>query len=271
MARISFDAYQQAASEQSGSEVGFFSLKNDGDEAVVRILHNSSADFDIIAAHPIKVGEYFRKAACLRNPGEATEKCPLCAAGTKLQYRMFVHMIQYAKDEAGNITAKPVVWDRSAKDMSQKLVTMIQEYGPLSDCVFKVRRNGKAGDMQTTYEILFANPNVYRPDLYPKDAAAAFDNYDTLGTKVYNKNYEELVTFLNTGSFPNSQQNNQAAAQSATPPTAPATTTGGYVAETPSAADRPPFDGGMYVGANPPATGANYNAAGAPTRPNRYY
>ena len=270
MARISFDAFQQAASEQSGSEVGFFSLKNDGDEAVVRILHNSSEDFDIIATHPIKVGEYFRKAACLRNPGEAPDKCPLCASGAKLQYRIFVHMIQYSTGENGTIIAKPVVWDRSAKDMSQKLVTMIQEYGPLSDCVFKVRRNGKAGDMQTTYEILFANPNVYRPDLYPKDAAAAFDNYDTLGTKVYNKSYDELVTFLNTGSFPGSQQSNQAPTQTAAPATAPHTatapTTGGYVAGAPSAADRPPFDGGTYVGAGAPATGTT-----APARPNRYY
>ena len=264
MARISFNAYQQAAaSEQNESSIGFFSLKNDGDEAVVRILHNSSDDFDIIAAHPIKVGEYFRKAACVKNPGDPKDKCPLCAADIKLQYRMFVHMIQYTKDEAGQIVAKPVVWERSAKDMSQKLMTMIQEYGPLSDCVFKVRRNGKAGDMQTTYEILFANPAVYRPDLYPADVAKAFDGYDTLGTKVYNKTFAELQTFLETGAFPGNQQQNQApaAAPQATytqaTQTPPMSTSGGYAPVAPTAADRPPFDVNTQ--------------AGSVARPNRYY
>ena len=267
MARISFSAYQQAAASEQSEGIGFFSLKNDGDEAVVRILHNSSDDFDIIAAHPIKVGEYFRKAACVKAPGESPEKCPLCAAGIKLQYRMFVHMIQYTKDEAGQIIAKPVVWERSAKDMSQKLMAMIQEYGPLSDCVFKVRRNGKAGDMQTTYEIMFANPNVYRPDLYPTESAKAFDGYDTLGTKVYNKTAAELQTFLETGSFPGSQQQNQAPAAApqttytqpaytqAQPQMAPTQT--GYNPVAPTAADRPPFDGGTPVG--------------GVARPNRYY
>ena len=265
MARISFNAYQQAAAnEQNESNIGFFSLKNDGDEAVVRILHNSSDDFDIIAAHPIKVGEYFRKAACVKAPGDPKDKCPLCAADIKLQYRMFVHMIQYTKDENGQIVARPVVWERSAKDMSQKLMSMIQEYGPLSECVFKVRRNGKAGDMQTTYEIMYANPNVYRPDLYPTDAAKAFDGYDTLGTKVYNKTAAELQVFLDTGSFPGAQPQAQSApatpaAYTQTPPaqTPPQMgTSGGYAPAAPSTADRPPFDGGVYAG-----TG----------RPNRYY
>lgn len=260
MARISFNAYQQAAAnEQNESSIGFFSLKNDGDEAVVRILHNSSDDFDIIAAHPIKVGEYFRKAACLKNPGDPKDKCPLCAADVKLQYRMFVHMIQYTKDENGQIVSRPVVWERSAKDMSQKLMSMIQEYGPLSDCVFKVRRNGKAGDMQTTYEIMYANPNVYRPDLYPTDAANAFIGYDTLGTKVYNKTAAELQTFLETGAFPGTQQQAQvapAAQHTTSQPVPQMNTQGGYAPATPSVTDRPPFDGGTTVG-----TG----------RPNRYY
>jgi hypothetical protein len=268
MARINCDTFQQVNDQTSSGGVGFFSLKNDGDEAVVRILHNSPEDFDIIAAHPIKVGEYFRKAACLRNPNEPSSKCPLCAADVKLQYRIFVHMIQYTKDENGAIVAKPVVWERSARDMSQKLVTMLQEYGPLSECVFKIRRNGKSGDMQTTYEILYANPNIYRPDLYPMDGASAFEKYDALGTKVYDKNYDELVTFLNTGSFPNTQQSSTTAPQATQPamtaptppPAAAAPTTGGYVAAAPSATDRLPFGGGVPVGSTPVGG-----------RPNRYY
>lgn len=278
MARVSFDTFQQTAAQSDGGSndgIGFFSLKNDGDEAVVRILHDSPDTFDIVATHTVQIGERYRKVSCLRNPGDAVECCPLCKTGAKLGYRFFVHMLQYGKDEQGKVTVKPVVWDRSAKQMSQKLVTMIQEYGPLSDCVFKVRRNGKSGDKDTTYEILFANPSVYRPDLYPKDDKA-FENYNTMGSKVLDKTFEEVSEFVATGSFPargGNRNNSTAPATPVTPATnyqAPvvpsaneeALTTGpsGYGAP----ASRPPFDGGTYVG-------NSGMSSGAPNRPNRYY
>jgi hypothetical protein len=83
---------------------------------------------------------------------------------------------------------------------------MIQEYGPLSDCVFKIRRNGKPQDKNTTYEIMLANPNVYRPDLYPKDASA-FDGFTVSGRQVINKTAEEMNVYLSTGSFPEKATN----------------------------------------------------------------
>lgn len=273
MARVSFDAFQQtAANDNSGGNdgIGFFSLKNDGDEAVVRILHDSTDSFDIVATHTVQIGDRYRKVSCLRNPGDGVDACPLCKTGAKLGYRFFVHMLQYGKDEQGKVTVKPVVWDRSAKQMSQKLVTMIQEYGPLSDCVFKVRRNGKSGDKDTTYEILFANPAVYRPDLYPKDTRA-FENYNTMGSKVLDKNFEEMSEFVATGSFPARGGNRGNGGNTPTPapayqaPVTPSADedaiTGGYTA--PVTNSRPPFDGGTYVG--------NNNNNQAPARPNRYY
>lgn len=202
MAKISYEAYQSMSTEQeyTGGGVGFFSLKNDGDEAIVRIMHDSPADYDILSTHSVKVGDRYTKVECL-NEGANSSLCPMCKSGAKLQYRFFVHMIQYVKDEQGNIISKPVVWDRSAKDMAAKLNAMLQEYGPLSDCIFKVRRNGKAGDMKTTYEIMFANPNVYRPDLYPNDTEV-FKSYTASGKQVMNKTAEEMEVFLATGNFP---------------------------------------------------------------------
>lgn len=277
MARISFDTFQQTAAHSdggSGDGIGFFSLKNDGDEAIVRILHDSPETFDIVATHSVQIGERYRKVSCLRNPGDSIDACPMCKTGAKLGYRFFVHMLQYGKDEQGKVTVKPVVWDRSAKQMSQKLVTMIQEYGPLSDCVFKVRRSGAANSKDTTYEILFANPAVYRPDLYPKDTRA-FENYNTLGSKVLDKTFEEMSEFVATGNFPARGGNRGNSSNgSSTPTAAPTyqapvtpseneealtTAPGGYSSPT----VRPPFDGGTYVG--------NNNNTGAPARPNRYY
>lgn len=276
MARVSFDTFQQTAAQSDGGSndgIGFFSLKNHGDEAIVRILHDTPDSFDIVATHTVQIGERYRKVSCLRNPGDAVDCCPLCKTGAKLGYRFFVHMLQYGKDDQGNVTVKPVVWDRSAKQMSQKLVTMLEEYGPLSDCVFKVRRSGKAGDKDTTYEIMFANPAVYRPDLYPKNDTA-FANYNTMGSKVLEKTFDELSEFVATGSFPsrggnrNNNTNQAPTAPSANyhTPVVPSdneeTLTAGPGYSAP--ATRPPFDGGTYVG-------NNGMASGAPSRPNRYY
>lgn len=253
MARISFEDYQRVQENKEatkGDGVGFLALKNDGDEAIVRIIHDSTDSLDIVAVHNLKVGEYYKNVACLRASGEPTDKCPLCATGVPMKYRCYVHMIMYGKDEQGNITARPVVWERSAKEMSQKLITMLQEYGPLSDNLFKIRRNGKSGDMHTTYEIIYANPNIYKQEMYPKDAAKVFDTFNSIGNKVLDKTFEDLVYFTeHNGTFPGANTNASPAQN------APAV---GY--EPPSN----PY-GNPQV-AEPPV----YNTT-TPNRPNRYY
>ena len=282
MARINFDTFQQAMKEQDNTPsngVGFFGLKNDGDEALVRILHNSSDDFDIVAVHNVKVGERYRKVNCLNGDGQGT--CPLCTANNRSQYRFFVHMVQYVKNEQGQIVPKLVIWDRSAKQMSQKLVSMIQEYGPLSDSVFKIRRSGAAGSMETTYEIMFANPNIYKPELYPIPEGA-FANYNVIGGAVMNKSASDLEVFMATGNFPNANpQQNVAPAAEMTPPTtynqAPPTNYQPQVAPQAAPQHTTPTPGygapANYPSQQPNAYSSqmpNMNTS-TPGRPNRYY
>ena len=282
MARINFDTFQQTMKEQENtntSGVSFFGLKNDGDEALVRILHNSSADFDIVAVHNLKVGERYRKVNCLGGDGQGS--CPLCAANNRSQYRFFVHMVQYVKDEQGQIVPKLVIWDRSAKQMSQKLVSMIQEYGPLSDSVFKIRRSGAAGSMETTYEIMFANPNIYKPELYPIPEGA-FADYNVIGGAVMNKSAADLEVYMATGSFPNANpQQNAAPAADMAPPAparyneAPPTNYQPQVA--PQVPPQQPMTATPGYGAPAGYTNLQPNAQSsqmpniAPGRPNRYY
>lgn len=286
MARINFDTFnsemqrQEATSGGSGDGIGYFGLKNDGDEGIVRILHDSSNDFDIVVAHNVKIGDKYRKVNCLCNPNDHPSVCPLCSSDNKPQYRFFVHMIQYVQDERGQIVAKPVVWERSAKQISAKLNSMIQEYGPLSQSIFKIRRNGAAGSKDTTYEIMYANPNIYKPELYPM-VPDAFKNYNTLGYKVLDKSADEMRAFLATGNFPapnnsnNATEATQAPAYSAPPvpntqpahtvsPTYGAPTGQGVPAYNSGAAgyNTPNVAAGGYVGADPTSGTA---------RPNRYY
>ena len=204
MAQITFDQINVGNDNQSN--VGFFNLKNDGDEAIVRIMHDSTASFDLVTTHPIKLGDKYRRVSCIRDPREPLENCPMCKSGSKVQQRMYIHLIQYTKDDQGKIIPEAKIWERSAS-YAVTIKNLIDEYGPLSDCIFKVRRNGKAGSMDTTYAILYGNPQVYRNEMYPKDESL-FEGFSVIGTMVLDKNFEELSEFLATGAFP--QVNNTA-------------------------------------------------------------
>ena len=200
MSQITFDQISVNDSSNTGFNVGFFNLKNDGDEAIVRIMHDSTASFDLVTTHPIRLGDKYRRVNCIRDPREPLDNCPMCKSGSKIQQRMYIHLIQYVRDEQGKIIPQAKIWERSAS-YAVTIKNLIDEYGPLSDCIFKIRRNGKAGSMDTTYNILYGNPQVYRNEEYPKDESL-FKDYKVLGTAVLNKNFEELSEFLATGEFP---------------------------------------------------------------------
>lgn len=189
-----------------------FTLKNDKDEAIVRIMHDSPDDFDIVTVHSgVKVREgQYRDVSCLRHFTEPLSKCPLCESGMRPTTRIIIHMLQYTKDEAGNIVATPVIWNRSYQYI-EKLKSYIDNYGPLSDILCKIIRNGAKGSMQTTYEIVPNLSNtVYPADVYVKDEEP-FKDYQSVGTAVWTKSEADMRHFVMYKEFPSS-----AAAASAT-------------------------------------------------------
>lgn len=193
MAQISFEAYQkyaeQRTAQQNATRIKYFSLKDDGNEAIVRIMHDSTADFDMCVIHEVKDGQYTKKINCLREAGEPFDNCPLCAIGAKVVSRIYIHLIEYTPDENGNIVATPKIWERSAS-YAATLRDYINEYGPLSDVIFKIKRNGKRGSQDTTYNITYCRPEVYRPDLYPK--VDLFNGYKAVGAAVESLNFNQM-------------------------------------------------------------------------------
>ena len=201
MGQVSFNQANEMSNYSNDNGFGFFSLKNNGDEAIVRIMHDTVDSFDIVAVHDIEVNGKYRKINCLRNdPREPLDNCPLCASGSKIENRFFIHLIQYDKLQDGSIVPSAKIWDRSFS-YAKRLASMIQEYGPLSDCIFKIKRNGAAKSMDTTYDIMLANPQVYIPQLFPK-VDDLFKDYKTIGTIVMDKNYDEITQFMVSGQFP---------------------------------------------------------------------
>lgn len=208
MGQINFEAWKnkQAAQTKTTNNnnyqqkddkpyVGYFTLKNDKDYAIVRIMHDSPADFDMVTGHRFTVNDKLRMVNCLREDlNDPVEKCPLCAAGKKTEDKIYIHLIEYSMDPQGQIIATPKIWERSAS-YANTLINYINEYGPLSDVIFKLTRNGEAGSKKTTYDLMYTNPNVYRPELYPKKSEL-FEGYKAVGNAVWTLKADKLNEML---------------------------------------------------------------------------
>lgn len=238
MAKVNFNNVDEIEAQNQGngapgSDVGFFTLRNDNDEAVVRFMCDSTDDFEILTVHDVQIGTKYRKVNCIRDPREPLDNCPLCKSGARINNRFFIKMIQYDKvtdPSTGvvRVVPKAMMWERSTA-YAKTLKSYLDNYGPLSDIICKIIRHGKAGDMQTTYEIV---PNlskaVYKDEIYVKDTNL-FGDFEAFGTVVMDRTADEMNYFLASGEFP-ARQRQEAPAQPAAAPVAPAAPAAQYAA-----------------------------------------
>ena len=227
MPKISVDDISQySASSNGGSKASFFALKNDKDYAFVRIMHTNKSDFDVNVVHSVVVDGKQKKVNCLRTASEPTANCPLCAAGERIQTRMYVHLLQYTQQQDGTWVAEPKIFDRG-RDYIEKIGTLAETYAPLHATVFKVVRNGKAGDQTTTYEFLPMPPS-YSADVYPY-YEDDLQYEPALGSAVWDKNKADLEYYVENKEFPRTGDNANDV-QRRPAPTAPAAEDTSFVA-----------------------------------------
>ena len=184
MPRISVNDSENYQSSLNGE---WFSLKNDKDVARVQFMMDNLDDLDVFACHKVKIGDKERYVDCLRTYDEPIDKCPFCAAGIPVKPVRFV--IMYQHDDS-----KVKIWERG-KNFIAKLQSLCNRYQPLSEYVFEIERNGKAGDMATRYEI-FPMDRVDPVDL------TEIEKPELLGGLILEKNAEEMDVYLDTGNFP---------------------------------------------------------------------
>ena len=206
MAQISYEDVK--TSTEGNFDVGFFSLKSDGAEAIVRILCDNISDLEILTVHPVTVGQSTfpnRNVNCLRTPRDPMDMCPFCASGEKVRQRVFIRMLAY---DPNTREPQAVVWDRPAGVYVPKLKSYIDNYGPLSNIMCKIIRHGSGLD--TTYDIIpNLNPQVFTLDAYSKDTSA-FEDFKVLGRMVLDKTADEMLVYKQTGSFPEKEKSQTA-------------------------------------------------------------
>ena len=225
MANFSYSDYQavvaqaQANSNGDGTKVGYFKLANDGDIAIARINIASTEEMNFASVHNMNVGGRWLKVSCHNPLGMNGGNCPLCGAYNanpngaigKSAKKMYVPMMVSYRDPnsaTGYTAPAPVVWERPA-GFSRELANKLMIAGDLRNTLVLITRNGKAGDMQTTYsmDILPETHPVFKPDMVPADFSA-FTNFNVARHSYWEKTVDEINTYLSTGSFPERSQNN---------------------------------------------------------------
>ena len=146
-----------------------FVLQNHGDSADVIFLYRSRKDAVIADVHYIKSPDFSGYVHC---PGIG---CPACAKGIRTQTKLFIPLYNIG---TGNIE----FFDRTDKFQPQLVNDVFKNYPDASNYVFRITRNGVAGDQNTryainvtgavagsglpTYDDIMAMNNTKFPDLY---------------------------------------------------------------------------------------------------------
>ena len=223
MANFSYEQYQQvvaqaqANSNGDGTKVGYFKLADDGQIAIARINISSTDEMAFASVHNMNAGGRWLKVSCHNPLGMSGASCPLCAAHSanpngaigKAAKKIYVPMVVSYRDPnsaTGYTTPAPVVWERPA-GFSRELANKLMATGDLRNTLVLITRNGKAGDMQTTYsmDILPESHPVFKPDMIPMDFSA-FNNFNVARHSYWEKTVDEINTYLSTGKFPEKGQ-----------------------------------------------------------------
>ena len=184
----------QDSDNYGNSSSNFFSLKDDGDIARVRFMYNDLNDVTGYAVHEIEVDGNKRYVNCLRNYNEPKSKCPCCANDYMQKAKIYVPLY--------NVDTKEVqLWERGKKFLG-KLQSICTRYArqdsPLVNHIFEIERHGKKGDTQTTYEIYEVGSDGTTLQDLP-------EVIEPLGNIILDKSYDELDSYVRTGSFATQQ------------------------------------------------------------------
>lgn len=173
----------------NGKTTGFFSLRDDGDNARVRFLWNGVEDVEGFAVHQID-GPNGKKryVNCIREAGDSQDVCPFCAAGMFTAAKFFIPL--YNED-----TQTTQIWERG-KQFGGRIGSLCSHYPNLVGQRFEIERRGKKGDTSTSYEIYADGP---ADDTRVED----FDEVKILGGLVLDWDSNDMQTYLMTGEFPN--------------------------------------------------------------------
>ena len=194
-------SYDEADKYGSSSGGNYFSLKDDGDKAEVRLLGNDMNDFPGYSVHEVKVtgnnGQESRRLVnCLREHNDPVSVCPFCEAKKKIIAKVFIPVYNIEEDEVQ-------IWERG-KGFFRTLSTYCSRNPHVVTAMTEITRQGKKGDTSTTYDL-------YKLD---EDEEVKLEDFEDdipeiLGRYVLDKTAEDMEYFLDYGSFPEEDEDEE--------------------------------------------------------------
>jgi hypothetical protein len=178
------------ADNYGGTGVSYFTLKDDGDSAIVRFMYNTLDDIEGYAIHKITYdnGNRYRYVSCLRDYEEPIDNCPLCANRNFQQAKFYFNLFDVKTEEVK-------LWERG-KNVLTPLIPVLNEIkGPICGTPIKITRHGVAGDTYTKYsfEICGESDGCTVEDLP--------ERVNPMDEIILNCTKEELETYVNTGNL----------------------------------------------------------------------
>lgn len=189
--------YEDVDKYGNNSDTEFLKLTNDGDMITAQLMVKDMEDVDIFACHQAVVGKWddgndkTRFVNCLRNYDDPIDVCPMCAAGLKTQVVMMLAMVD---QQDGKIK----IWNRG-KTFIPKIKNFVNRWGDMTMKPVDIIRNGKKGDKKTTYDIQISPSEPIDISQYEKP--------EFLGGYIMDKSADEMQEYLDTGSFPDADNN----------------------------------------------------------------
>lgn len=174
----------------NNTDVGYLSLKNDKDKAVVRFCYNTVDDAEGYAVHEVKVGNTRKYINCLRDYTQPLSDCPFCQSGMQQKVKVFVPVFDLSDNSMK-------VWERG-KQIFGQISELCSKYAnngtPFVSNIFTIERQGAKGAIDTVYNISFNNADnmtlANLPDLPQPE-----------GKYVINKTFDEMNFYLQNGYF----------------------------------------------------------------------
>lgn len=188
-----FDA-SQVENYKTGGVGSFFSLANDKDYATVRFMYNDINDVELFSVHEIEVNGQTQWVDCLRTYDQPVDACPLCAAGNKIQVKMWVPLYIV---ETGEVK----IWERGRTFLAQ-IDSAAKRFKPLCSSTFDIERNGKKGDQNTTYALIAMDKDDTKLEDLPELP-------NVVGSIVKELTFEQLSEYVNTGKISGLQTENK--------------------------------------------------------------
>lgn len=188
--------YQTADNYGGGGASQYFSLADDKDTARVRFMYSSIEDLQGYAVHEVEIDGYKKYVNCLREYNEPVDNCPFCREHMFQRAKLYIPL--YVMDKNGNGEVK--LWERG-KNFISKISSLCSRYPNLCSHIFEIERNGKKGDMQTTYEIY----EIDHDDTILEDLPEV---PDVVGSIILDKSYDDMEYYLQYGKFNDTTNNN---------------------------------------------------------------